>query len=75
MMSKAKLEKKYGISIIENGYYNNHGRYVKLYDIYSADGCRWDAGFHTLKGVAEECAQWQDSLLSIKRNEENLRRA
>ena len=68
-MSKSQLEKRYGISIVENGYYSPvTGRYVKLYDIYTADGCRWDTGFHTLKGVKEECEQWKDAIVNIKKS-------
>ena len=66
-MSRAQLEKRYGISIVENGYFDWRGRYIKLYDIYSADGCCWDKGKKTIKEVAEECKVWAHSLLAIKR--------
>ena len=65
-MSKRSLEKKYGITIVENGYYDWRGRYVKLYDMYSADGCCWEKGLRTLKDVQNECKEWERSLLQIK---------
>lgn len=67
LMSRAQLEKKYGISIVENGYFDRRGRYIRLYDMYSADGCCWDRGKRTIKEVAEECKVWEHSLLEIKR--------
>ena len=66
-MSREQLSKKYGISIVENGYYNLLGKYVKLYDIYSADGCRWETGMRNIKSVKKECEEWAYELLSIKR--------
>lgn len=65
-MSKKSLEKKYGITIVENGYYDWKGRYIKLYDMYSADGCCWEKGLHTLKDIQNECKEWERSLLQIK---------
>ena len=64
-MSRAQLEKRYGISIVENGYYGWKG-YVRLYDIYSADGCCWDKGFRCLRDVEAECKKYADAILSIK---------
>ena len=66
-MSKAQLCKKYGITIVENGYYNLHGKYVKLYDIYSADGCCWEKGMKSVKAIQEECEYWSENLLRIKK--------
>ena len=65
-MSKAELEKRYGIQIVENGYYDWKGRYVRLYDMYSADGCCWEKGLHTMTEIHNECKEWRDTLLSIK---------
>ena len=65
-MTKAQLENRYGISIIENGYYNWQCRYIKLYDVYSADGCCWEKGFRTIKSIANECKKWSKEILAIK---------
>ena len=66
-MSKAQIEKRWGVKIIEDGYYW-FGKYVKLYNIYSADGCSWEKGLRTLKAVEKECKEWNDALLIIKKN-------
>ena len=66
-MSKEQLEEKYGINIEENGYWNWQDKYVKLYDMYSADGCCWEKGFKTIKAVAEECRRYNKELLNIKK--------
>ena len=39
---------------------------IKMYKFFSADGCPWANGFHTLKDVEEECKKWEKELLSIK---------
>ena len=65
-MTRKQIERKYGVKIVENGYYPFYGKYVKLYDMYSADGCRWDTGFLTIKGVEQECKKWEKELLDIK---------
>ena len=65
-MTKKQIEKTYGVKVVENGYYSYFGNYVKLYDIYSADGCKWDSGFKTIKAVEAECKEWSMQLRSIK---------
>lgn len=65
-MTRKQIERKYGVKIVENGYYSFYGKYVKLYDMYSADLCRWDTGFLTIKGVEQECKKWEKELLDIK---------
>lgn len=66
-MQKSTLEKKYGIYISDDSYYSSvKGRMIKAYKFYSADGCPWENGFHTLKDVEAECEKWKKELLSIK---------
>lgn len=60
-MTKAQIEKKYGVAI-EWNHWNEE------YIIYSADGCRWDCGFHTIKECAQECKEWGKELIQIKNN-------
>ena len=67
VLSRTALESKYGIKIVDDGYYNplKH-RYVKAYKIYSADGCCWEKGLSNLKEVQAECEEWSKQLLDIK---------
>ena len=65
-MSKAALEKRYGVKIVWD-HWNDE------YVIYSADGCKWENGTPTIKACANECVDWMDALLSIKRTVENKR--
>lgn len=67
-MTKQQLENKYKIAIVENGYYRSTGGYTKLYDVYTADGCRWGAGFRTIKSVETECKKWEKAILTIAEN-------
>ena len=70
-MTKAQLEKKYGIYIEDDSYYHPLGnRFVKQYRMYAADGCQWENGLRTIKAVEAECKQWELELLSIKRTAE-----
>lgn len=66
MMTKEQLTEKFGITIVENGYFNYQGRYVRLYDIYSADGCCWEKGLQSVKAIYQECQHWKDAILRIK---------
>jgi len=67
-MSREQIEKKWGVTIVDDSYYSPaSNKIVKSYGIYSADRCRWDAGFRTLKAVEAECREWSDALLNIKR--------
>ena len=66
-MKKSTLEEKYGITISDDSYYSSvKGKMIKMYKFFSADGCPWANGFHTLKDVEEECKKWEKELLSIK---------
>lgn len=67
MASQVQIKKVYGVTITENGYYDAKGRYVKLYDMYSADGCCWDKGKRSIKEVYEECLYWSAQLRRIKK--------
>ena len=66
-MTSAQLEKKYGIAIRDDSFYNviTH-RWVKMYKIFSADGCQWENGLRTIKAVEAECKRYADALLNIK---------
>ena len=66
-MTKAQLEKKYGIKIADDSFYNPiKCKYTKAYSIYSADGCPWENGLRTLKAVETECKYYEKQLLAIK---------
>lgn len=61
-----RLEKKYGIKVVEDEIYNPFtGRTLKRFKIYSADGCPWENGL-TKEGVKKECEIWGKALLEIK---------
>lgn len=67
-MTKAQIENKYGVRIADDSFYHPlKGRFVKQYRMYSADGCPWENGLRTLKDVENECKQWAEALLRIKR--------
>ena len=74
-MSKAQIEKRYGVFITVEEYYNpRRQRFMKDYKVYSADACLWDKGFRTLKGVEAMCKEDSKALLDIKNKvEEALR--
>lgn len=62
-----RLEKKYGIKVVEDEIYNPFtGRTLKRFKIYSADGCPWENGL-TREGVKKECEMWGERLLKIKK--------
>lgn len=66
-MTKAQIEKKYGVRIADDSFYNPmRNKYTKAYKIYSADGCPWENGLRTLKAVETECKYYEKQLLSIK---------
>ena len=66
MLEDSRYIKKYGILVVENGYYDWKGRYVKLYDIYTSDGCSWEKGL-SWKGVLAEIREYKDVFVSIKK--------
>ena len=62
------LEKKYGITVTEEKWWNPlTNKQMKTYNIYTADDCPWAKGL-TRDGVRKECEQWAKELLSIKAN-------
>jgi hypothetical protein len=65
-----RLEKKYGIKVEKDFVSAISGR--QLYKMYSADGCPWENGL-SLKGLREECAEWEKELLEIKRGVDEAR--
>ena len=61
-----KLEKKYGIKVVEDEIYNPFtGRTLMRQKIYSAVGCPWQNGL-TKEGVKKESEIWGERLLKIK---------
>ncbi len=66
-----KLEKKYGISIVDDSHWNLN-RYVKRYRVYSADGCEWENNM-TWKRLLVMLREDADHLLSIKKIVEERR--
>lgn len=67
-MTRTQIEKKFKVRIADDSYFAPNGRFVKMYKIYSADGCRWETGMKTLKAVYDECMEWKDALLKIAAN-------
>lgn len=63
------LEKKYGITVVSEGFHWNDfvGKRIETFKMYSADGCPWEKGM-TRKAVKAECEKWASQLLSIKNN-------
>ena len=75
-MTKAQLEKRYGIYIEDDSYFHPLGnRFVKQYRMYSADGCQWENGLSNLKAVEAECKKYEMELLSIKKTTEAIENA
>lgn len=61
------LEKKYGITVVSEEFYNPlSGKFEVTYKMYSADGCPWEKGL-SRRGVKRECEDWAEVLLEIKR--------
>jgi len=66
-----RLEKKYGIKIVDDSYYNpRKNMTVTQYRIFSADGCPWENGL-SYQGVFRECRDNAETLLKIKEKVEN----
>ena len=63
------LEKKYGVTVVSEGFHWNDslGKRIETFKIYSADGCPWEKGL-SRKGVRGECERWAKQLLVIKEN-------
>ena len=67
MASLVQFEKKYGIYIEDDSYYHIlRDEYLKLYKIYTADGCKWENGM-TYKGLLKEIRENKETFLEIKR--------
>ena len=78
MKGFVRLEKKYGIKILDDEIYNPlTGKTLKRYKMYSADGCPWQNGL-TKEGIKKECEIYADRLIKIKnqvagvKNEKNI---
>ena len=66
-MTKAQMENRWGVKIVNEEYWNpRRQKFVKDYVVYSADGCTWDKGFTTLKGVEAMCKEDSKTLLLIR---------
>lgn len=73
-MTKAQLERYYGIKIKDDSYWHPlQNRVVRQYKYYCADGNRWSNGLKTLKAVEADCREWKDALLKIKASVERDR--
>jgi len=61
------LEKKYGITVVSEGFHWNDffRKRIETFKMYSADGCPWEKGL-SRKGVKMECEKWANTLLDIK---------
>ena len=66
--SAKQLIEKYGIYIVPDGYYDLFGKYHKQYAIFTADECRWDVGFKTIKDIESECKAFEKEILGIFEN-------
>ena len=65
-MTKAQIEKTYGVKIRDDSFYNPRtGKSVKQYRIYSADGCQWENGLKSMEDVERECKEWASELKEI----------
>ena len=65
-MTKAQIEKTYGVKIRDDSFYNPRtGKSVKQYRIYSADGCQWENGLRSMADVERECKEWASELKEI----------
>ena len=73
MSSRAQLEKRYGIKIVDDSYFNYLGRWVKAYKYYSADGCPFSNNLKSIKAVEKDCKYWGDRLLHIKKTVESYK--
>lgn len=66
-MTKAQLEKKYGVVILDDTFVNPlTNKVVKGYKMYSADACPWEKGLPSMKAVEKECKDYEYELLTIK---------
>ena len=70
-MSKAQLEKRYGVKIYMDG--NPYFKRGYEYAVFTLDGCKWANGLPTLAVVEKMCKNDSVALLDIKRNNENLK--
>lgn len=70
MTTIERLEMKYGIKVRKDFVSAISGK--QLYKMYSADGCHWENGL-SLKGLREECEEWEKELLEIKQRVDESR--
>ena len=64
MQGEVRYIKKYGITLVEDGYYTYTGKYKKLYNIFTADGCCWEKGL-TWAGYIMECKEYGELFQKI----------
>ena len=58
-MTKKRLEKRYGVTIVWD-LWNNE------YKMYSADSSLWENGLRNIKACEKECKAWAETLTRIK---------
>lgn len=62
-----KMQKKYGITIVDDSFYNPlTDKFCKRYKIYTADHCKWENGL-TFRGLQKECREYGDVFIEIAR--------
>lgn len=61
------IEKKYGVTVVSEGYHFNYlsGKSVETFKMFTKDGCCWEKGL-SRNGVKKECEEWEKQLLEIK---------
>lgn len=66
-----RLEKKYGIKVVEDEIYNPFTGKTKMrYKIYTADRCPWQNGL-TKEGIKKECQKYSQVFINIKNSINN----
>ena len=75
-MTREQIENKFKVVVADDSFIHPiSGRYVRMYKIYSADGCQWENGLRSLKAVYDECKEWEETLAKIaKIVEENSKK-
>ena len=59
------IERKYGVSVVSEGYHWNGNRMIETFMMLTKDGCCWEKGM-SRKRVKAECEEWSRELLAIR---------
>ena len=60
-----QMEKKYGIFIRDDSFYDPlKQKFCKRYRIYTADGCQWENGL-SFRGLQAECKRYGDTFKKV----------